>query len=102
VIRNADPAGGVALHSLHTGSVVDLETKNHRYRIEYLGGDKARISGHPRLCPDPITVVVQGSIGQSVEPGFIAPGMHLVFRRLDDSRSVTTSEIKEVRVADAA
>lgn len=91
---------GVRLSSLHAGSVIDLETRNHHYRIEYLGGDKARISGHPQLCPRPVLVQVQGSIGQSVEAGFIGQGMHLVFRKFNDSCPVTTSEITGVRVVD--
>ena len=98
--HNTDFLEGVSLSSLDTGSVVDVETKNHHYRIEYLGGDRARISGHPRLCPRPVVVQVQGSIGRSVETGLIRQGMHLVFRPLDDPRSVTTSEITGVRVLD--
>jgi hypothetical protein len=90
---------GLSLTNLHPGEVVDIETRNHHYRLEYMGGDKAKISGHPRLCPKPVVVEVQGSIGRSVEAGFIGQGMHLVFRTLDDPRSVTTSEITNIRVA---
>jgi|SRR5689334_25159647 hypothetical protein len=91
---------GVSLSTLHAGSVIDLETRNHHYRIEYLGGDKAKISGHPQLCPKPVLVEVQGSIGRSVETGYIGQGMHLVFRPLDDPRLVTTSKITNVLVSD--
>jgi hypothetical protein len=90
---------GVILSSLKPGSVIDLDTRNHHYRIEYLGGDKAHISGHPRLCPNPVVVEVQGSIGNSVEAGSIRQGMHLVFRPLDCTHPVTTSEITSLRVA---
>ena len=100
--QSVDHLEGVSLSSLHAGSVIDLATKNHHYRIEYLGGDKARISGHPRLCPRPVMVQLQGSIGESIESGFIGQRMHLVFRPLDDPRPVTTSEITDVRVVDPA
>jgi hypothetical protein len=98
--ENAELREGVSLSSLHAGSVIDLETKNRHYRLEYLGGDKAWISGHPRLCPRPVMVHVEGSIGRSMESGFIGQGMHLMFRRLEDARPVTTSEITSVRVID--
>jgi len=88
----------VSLDTLQAGSVIDLNTRNHRYRIEYLGGDRARISGHPRLCPRPVLVHLQGSIGDSIEAGSIRQGMHLVFQPLDDPRPVTTSEITNVRL----
>jgi hypothetical protein len=90
----------VSLDSLQAGSVIDLNTRNHRYWIEYLGGDRARISGHPRLCPSPVLVHLQGSIGRSIEEGSIRQGMHLVFRLVDDPRPVTTSEITKLRVVD--
>ena len=97
--RGAELLGGVDLHSLHKGSVIDLETKSRHYRIEYLGGDQARISGHPQLCPTPVLAQVDGSIGESgIESGSIRPGMHLVFRRLDDHVPITTSKITGVRV----
>jgi hypothetical protein len=90
---------GVILSSLKPGSVIHLDTRNHHYRIEYLGGDKAQISGHPRLCPNPVEAEVQGSIGNSIEAGSIRQGMHLVFRPLDRADAVTTSEITSLRVA---
>jgi hypothetical protein len=99
--RKAELLEGVSLSSLGEGSVIDLETKSRHYRIEYLGGDQARISGHPQLCPTPVLAQLQGSIGRSgIESGFIRQGMHLVFRRLDDHVPVTTSEITGISVDD--
>jgi hypothetical protein len=98
VIEGANALEGVSLHNLQPGSVIDLDTKHHHYRLEYLGGDKAQISGHPRLCPRPVVVQVQGSVGNSIEAGSIRQGMHLVFQPLDDPRPVTTSEIIGLRV----
>jgi hypothetical protein len=96
--ESPDVLEGVSLSSLHHGSIIDLDTRNHHYHIEYLGGDKAKISGHPQLCPKPILVQLQGSIGRTIETGFIGEGMHLVFSPLDDPRPVTTSKITNLRV----
>src|ERR1051326_6627321 len=88
----------VDLDSLDKGSVIDVETKSRHYRIQYLGGDQALISGHPKLCPTPVRAQIDGSIGRGgIEPGSIRQGMHLVFRRLDDHVPVTTSEITGIR-----
>lgn len=90
---------GVSLNSVHAGSVIEVDTINTHYRIEYLGENAGRISGHPQLCPRPMLVEIQGSIGDSIQEGFIGQGMHLIFRRVDDARPITTSEITGVRVA---
>jgi len=90
---------GVSLSSLEEGTVIDLETRRRHYRIEYLGGNKAWISGHPEYCPTPVLVKLEGSTGHNtVEPGFIGQGMHLVFRRMDDHVPVTTSEVTGIRI----
>jgi hypothetical protein len=31
-----------------------VETKHRTYRLECLGGEEVRISGHPSYCPQPI------------------------------------------------
>jgi hypothetical protein len=101
VTRRAELLERVNLTSLDEGSVIDLETKSRHYRIEFLGSDQARISGHPQLCPTPVLAQLQGSIGNSgIESGSIKRGMHLVFLRLDDHVSVTTSEITGISVED--
>jgi len=90
----------VYLSSLNPGSVLDVATKHHRYRIEYLGGEKIRISGHPTICPMPILAQLLGSahLAGPMEAGLVCSGMRLVFRRLDEPLPVTTSEITDVRV----
>jgi hypothetical protein len=101
VTRRTELLEGVDFSTLDEGSVIDLETKSRHYRIEYLGDDQARISGHPQLCPTPVLAQLQGSIGHSgIESGFIRQGMRLVFRRLDDHVPITTSEITGIRVED--
>jgi hypothetical protein len=91
---------GVHLRSLDRGSVIDLETKSRHYRIEYMGGDRVRVSGHPQWCPAPVLAHLQGSPHDSgtFEPDFVGRGMHLVFRRLDDRLPVTTSEVMDIRL----
>ena len=91
---------GVYLDSLNSGAAVDVETKSRHYRIEYLEGDRIRISGHPRWCPTPTLARLCGSKGGSdgFAEGYIGCRMRLVFERLDDQIPVTTSEVTDVRV----
>ena len=96
--RTAEVLDEVDISSLDKGSVIEVETKSRHYRIEYLGGDEAWISGHPKLCPTPVRAQIDGSIGRSgIEPGSIKQGMHLVFKLLGDNVPVTTSEITGIR-----
>ena len=91
---------GVFLNSLNPGSVVEVVTKNRQYRVEYLGANRARISGHPQLCLTPLASFLHGSANRAgtLESGFIGRGMRLVFQGLEDAVPVTTSEILDVRV----
>ena len=93
-------AEALDLSSLNPGSVVDVETKSRHYRIELLGGDKIRISGHPRFCPTPVLAQLRGAIGDAstVKSGFVSRGTRLVFRPFNDRDSVTTSEITNILV----
>jgi hypothetical protein len=93
---------GVYLSSLDTGSAVDLETRSRHYRLEYLEGDRIRISGHPQWCPTPVLARLYGSTVRSgeLEEGYIGCGMRLVFERLDNHIPITTSEITDIRVVD--
>ena len=65
--------------SLEPGSVIDVETTARHYRIECLGGNSVRISGHPQFCPTPVLAELEGSVtGEgTVEEGVIEPGMCL-------------------------
>ncbi len=98
--EKAELLEGVYLTSLDTGSAIDLETKSRHYRIEYLEGDRIRISGHPWWCPEPVLARLHGSRGGSgaFEEGYIGCGMRLVFERLDNNIPITTSEITDIRV----
>lgn len=97
--QTVELAEGVCVSKLAKGSVIDLATKTRHYLIECLGGDRVRVSGHPQWCPVPVEAKFEGSIGGSgIELGFVTPGMRAVFRRLDDRRSVTTSEVTDIRL----
>ena len=98
--RKRGACEGLYLAKLEEGSVLDLEMESRHYRIEYLGGEQVRISGHPQLCPTPVVAQLKGSAHDwgGFEPGFIGRGMRLIFRRSEDRAPVTTSKIAEIRV----
>ena len=89
---------GVYLHNLDPGSVLDVETKSRHYKIKYIGGDEIQISGHPSLCPSPVSAEFHGSLKSSgeVQCGFLGRGMRLAFRRLTDDLPVVTSTIRDI------
>src|SRR5713226_10012462 len=85
--------------SLACGSLIDVQTKSRHYRIECLGGNAIRISGHPEYCPDPVLAQLHGSIDKEgvLEFGLIGRGMRLMFL-LNEHRPVTTSRVLRVLV----
>ena len=92
---------GVHLSQLEEGALIDVETKTRHYSVEYLGGDEVRVSGHPQWCPTPVLARLEGSLADSglFEPGFVGPGMHMVFQRANDQLPVTTTTVKDLRLA---
>jgi hypothetical protein len=99
MLETTEPMGGIYLHDLHQGSVLDVDTQGHHYRIEYLGGDDIRISGHPSLCPTPVPAHLRGSLGPggTLQAGYVGRGLRLAFRRQNDELGVITSPITDVR-----
>ncbi len=91
---------GVHLSKLNVGAVIDIETENRHYLVEYVGPDQVLVSGHPLWCATPVEVRLEGSLGDSgaFEPGFIGYGMRLVFQRLDHSLPVTTTKVKDIHL----
>lgn len=85
--------------NLPPGSLLDVETRNRHYRIEFLGGHDARISGHPALCPTPVPVELRGSSDTEgvLEPDLISCGRYLEFLMPDHS-PVMTSRVLKVSV----
>ena len=96
--RSSSGIKGVEVKTLCPGSLIDVETRSRHYRIESLGGNEIRISGHPDYCPRPELAQVYGAIDDEgeVEFGLIEPGMRLPFFLGD--RPVTTSKIVSVHV----
>jgi hypothetical protein len=90
---------GVNLNSLTPGCLIDVETKSRHYRIECLGGDTIRISGHPEHCPRPVPAQLKGSIDEHgvLERGLIKRGMRIIVR-LNENLSITTSTIISVHM----
>jgi hypothetical protein len=89
---------GVYLDDLADGTELELETKNHHYKIVKSAPSQARISGHPKICPEPVTVEIEGSSRAGLagfKPGFIGRGMHLTFEH-PVYHTVTTSRILEI------
>src|SRR5664279_3320189 len=88
--------------NLNQGSKVDVETKTRHYSIECLGGNRIRISGHPQICPEPVSAWLEGAItgDGSVDPGLIERGMPLAFL-IGNAQPVRTSQVISMHV-DAA
>jgi hypothetical protein len=89
----------VDCNNLVRGSWIDVETKSRHYRIECLGGNAIRISGHPEYCPDPVPAQLHGSLNREgdLELGLIGRGMRLKFF-LNESLPITTSRVLHVHV----
>ncbi|HLK49645.1 MAG TPA: hypothetical protein VKT49_15995 [Bryobacteraceae bacterium] len=90
--------GGVHMHSLPAGAVLEVHTQNHVYTIVSERGGAAWISGHPLYCPDPVLVNIHGSTwgGTMIREHFIGRGMHLEFGH-PDFVAITTSRILDVQ-----
>jgi len=89
------------VNNLSAQCSIDIETKSRRYKIECLGGNSIRISGHPEYCPEPVQAWLHGSVdhhGGSIEFGIIGRGKRLVFLLDDPRRPVTTSRVLHVHV----
>jgi hypothetical protein len=95
--------GGVYLDDLALGDVIEVETRNHAYKLVNRGSGQALISGHPEFCPDPVLVRVEGSNwgGSLLKVSFIGRGMCLEFRH-PEFHTITTSPIVEIRQLKAA
>lgn len=91
-------ADGVFLESSAVGDVVEARTANSVYHLRYLGGGWAEISGHPRYCPQPVRVRLNGSrwLDRSVRDSYVSAGMQLQFTD-PSGKSVLTSPIESVK-----
>jgi hypothetical protein len=90
--------GGLYLDDLAPGDVIEVETRNHAYKLVNHGSGQALISGHPEFCPQPVMVTVEGSNwgGSLLKVSFIGRGMCLEFRH-PHYQTITTSPIVDIR-----
>ncbi len=90
--------GGVHLNQLLIGSVLEVQTCNHLYRIEYEGDNEITISGHPTYCPDPIRVHLAGSTWGTplIKTRFIGHDMLMEFIH-PEFGVIRTSPVREIR-----
>lgn len=102
-IVQSEIEGGVHLHDVQPGTVLEVMTQNRAYTIEYQGLGQALISGHPVFCPEPVLVSIHGSTwgGSMLKERYIGRGMHLEFGR-PQLQPITTSLIVDVREKRAA
>jgi hypothetical protein len=90
--------GGVHMDDLPEGATLEIETQNRSYRIVKRSREHVLISGHPRFCPDPILVRLDGSNwgGSMLKASYIGRGMFLEFQH-PDFHTITTSRIIDIR-----
>lgn len=99
-IIQSEIEGGVHLGDVPPGTVLEVQTENRSYTIQYQGLGRALISGHPVFCPEPTLVTINGSTwgGSMIRSGYIGRGMRLEFAT-SARQPVTTSVIRDVRTA---
>ncbi len=102
-IVQSEVEGGVHLDDLGEGMVLEVETQHHEYTIVNRGGGQALICGHPKYCPDPVPVRIDGSTwgGSMLKVRYIGRGMRLEFRH-PVYQTILTSYIVEVRATERA
>ena len=99
-IVQSEIEGGVYLDELCEGAVLEVETQHHGYTIVIRGRGRDLISGHPKYCPDPVPVRIEGSTwgGSMLKVRFIGRGMRLEFRH-PIFRTIITSRIVDIRAS---
>jgi hypothetical protein len=102
-IVQSEIEGGVNLRDLPPGTVLEVQTQNRSYIIQYRGSGQALISGHPVFCPEPVLVSIHGSTwgGSMLKERFIGRGMCLEFGH-PTYQPITTSAIVDVKEKKAA
>lgn len=97
-IIQSEIEGGVYVDQLNEGDTLEVETQNRWYTIVNRGRGRALISGHPKFCPKPVLVRIEGSTwgGSMLKVRYIGRGMHLEFRH-PAFQTITTSRIVEIR-----
>lgn len=98
-IIQSEIEGGVFLNDLPPSTILQIQTMNHCYTAVLLGGSEALLSGHPKFCPEPVQVAIQGSTwgGSMLKLQYVGRGMHLEFRHPRYATPIVTSAIQEIR-----
>ena len=80
-IAQSEIEGGVNLDNLSDGEVLEVETENRWYTIVVGRRGKDLIWGHPKYCPEPVAVRIEGSTwgGSMQKMRFVGRGMRLEF-----------------------
>jgi hypothetical protein len=91
----------VCLDDLPEGTVLEVETQHHWYAIVIRGRGGDLVSGHPKYCPDPVPVRIEGSTwgGSMLKARIIGRGMQLEFRH-PAFRTIITSRIADIRASE--
>jgi hypothetical protein len=100
-IIQSEIEGGVSMHNLPKGAVVEIETQNRVYTLVSCGEGEALLRGHPMFCPEPVRVSIHGSTwgGSMLKYRFIGRGMHLEFGHPEYVTPIVTSRIVDIRPA---
>jgi hypothetical protein len=100
-IIQSEIEGGVSMHNLPRGAVVEIETLNRTYTLVSCGKGDALLHGHPMFCPEPVRVTIHGSTwgGSMLKHQFIGRGMHLEFAHPAYAGPIITSRIVDIRPA---
>lgn len=98
VICRSEITGGVELHNLPTGAVVEVTTRNHIYTLENRGDGEVLISGHPKYCPMPVLVRFHGSTWGTpmIRGRYIGREMRMEFWH-PEYGVLVTSEVADIR-----
>jgi hypothetical protein len=97
-IVQSEIEGGVYLDELSEGCILEVETQHHCYTIVNRTSGQALISGHPKFCPEPVPVRIEGStwLGSMLKLRYIGRGMHLEFCH-PTYQTITTSRVLDIR-----
>ena len=96
--------GTADLRKLKVGEIIEVTTTNTKYRIERVRDRDAEypflMSGHPRLCPEPVRASISGSTfdrsGGMLSIDFVGRRMFMEFHLAGHDRTFTTTEVAEV------
>jgi len=103
-IIRSEIEGGVYLRDLRCGAVLQIEMQDWVCTFQYCGENEALVSGHGRICPQPVRVQVAGSTwgGSMLKQYFIGRGMHLEFNHPTFGRVVTASILEILELPQCA